>query len=429
MEIRAYFRTLQKNACLEPVPPCFGPAAAVGGKILNNRPLLRRALKTTALLAVSLIGVVLTGATDLHAQNSAELSAVYGRGVHAYFANQSDQAEQQFTQVIQAGSSDPRVFYFRAMTRLRMGRQHEAANDMRIGADYEARNPGSMGSISKALERVQGHSRRKLEQFRRQARLDRVQLRRHQSHARYETLQRREPRILRKEVKVPLGQLLNPPAKIANPVDILSNPPSPPTISPEPSQEEPADSGEDLFDGLLVPSQSIENSQNQPALSTPGEQAEPDFFNDVPTDASKPAPDFEPSVDFATPALAPTDKVESGKLLGILGRVVSRAMPWSNIQLPLKGPMGGFTEEGASADTFEFGPVDEASFPNDLPLSSEPPAESPADTADLFEDDLFGPSDSQPQSSPPANNSTKDSPSSETEEIPEEEEGGLFDGF
>ena len=34
-----------------------------------------------------------------------ELSAVYGRGVHAYFANQTSQADQLLSEVIEAGSS------------------------------------------------------------------------------------------------------------------------------------------------------------------------------------------------------------------------------------------------------------------------------------------------------------------------------------
>ena len=86
-------------------------------------------------------------------QQSSELSLLYGRGVHSYFANQTSQAEQQFTAVIDAGSTDPRVYYFRGMARLRMGLQEEAQNDMHAGAIFEARRPGDRVTISKSLQR------------------------------------------------------------------------------------------------------------------------------------------------------------------------------------------------------------------------------------------------------------------------------------
>src|SRR5688500_7373763 len=89
------------------------------------------------------------------AQPSSEMTEVYGRGVHAYFGGQSDDAEAQFTQVIDAGSRDPRVFYFRAMSRIRAGRQQEAASDMRIGAAHEAVDPGIGSEVSRALSRIQ----------------------------------------------------------------------------------------------------------------------------------------------------------------------------------------------------------------------------------------------------------------------------------
>ena len=145
------------------------------------------------------------------AQSSSALTAVYGRGVHAYFAGNSTQAEQHFTEVIQAGSSDPRPYYFRAVLRLQQGRQFEAENDMRIGAAYEARNPGVQHAIGRALQRVQGPARRTLEQFRRQAKLDRVQQGRQQNLQRYENLRQRAPNILRQPAAIPLNQPVGPP--------------------------------------------------------------------------------------------------------------------------------------------------------------------------------------------------------------------------
>lgn len=147
----------------------------------------------------------------LYAQNPATLSAAYGRGVHAYFASDTVQAEQLFTDVIQAGSNDPRPYYFRAMLRLRAGRQAEAENDMRLGASLEARNPGEQHAISRSLQRVQGSGRRMLESFRRQARLDRVQQGQQRTLRRYEQLEQRGPAVLHSPAPLPLEQPVQPP--------------------------------------------------------------------------------------------------------------------------------------------------------------------------------------------------------------------------
>ena len=102
---------------------------------------------------------------------SVGMSDVYGRGVHAYFSDQASTADQYLSQVIDAGSTDPRVYYYRAMARLRHGQRYEAIDDMRIGAAYEARDPGAAGNVGQALMRVQGSDRQLLEQYRRDARV------------------------------------------------------------------------------------------------------------------------------------------------------------------------------------------------------------------------------------------------------------------
>lgn len=172
---------------------------------------------STSFLRVSMLCVAIgfaLAATPASAQSSTALTAVYGRGVHAYFAGNTSAAEQYFTEVIQAGSTDPRPYYFRGVLRLRQGRQFEAENDMRIGAAYEARNPGVQNSIGRALQRVQGPSRRTLEKFRRQARLDRVQQGRQRTQLRYEQLERRAPQVLREGTQLPLNQPVQPPRTV-----------------------------------------------------------------------------------------------------------------------------------------------------------------------------------------------------------------------
>ncbi|MBN1851737.1 MAG: hypothetical protein JW829_03405, partial [Pirellulales bacterium] len=97
------------------------------------------------------------------AQDPPEVVELYGNGVHAYFSHQNTKAYDLLTQVIEAGSKDPRAFYFRAMTLLRLGREPEGLLDMQVGATLEAEMTNSAYPVDRSLERIQGRSRRILE--------------------------------------------------------------------------------------------------------------------------------------------------------------------------------------------------------------------------------------------------------------------------
>jgi Tfp pilus assembly protein PilF len=126
-------------------------------------------------LLLSLIGTALSCALSTPSAafardwNAADM--LYSRGVQAYFAGQDDEAEQYLTRAVQSNPNDPRPYYFRAMSRLRRGRDAEARQDMQAGAVVEARAP-SRWAVGSALERVQGRDRLLLEDYRRRARVD-----------------------------------------------------------------------------------------------------------------------------------------------------------------------------------------------------------------------------------------------------------------
>ena len=218
-------------------------------------------------------------ASNVQAQDSAEMAAVYGRGVHAYFGNRLSGAEQLFSQVIQAGSTDPRVFYFRAMTRLRTGRSHEAEEDMKIGAAYEARDPGSRHSIGTALQRVQGQGRRTLERFRREGRLNRVHQRRQQSLLRYEQLEQRAPHVLRNKPPMLQEQSSGPPMHLSVPTTSpleADTAVAAPTNANQPAPEATPTVEEDsLFDD---PAPNTMKASDAPA--EPESDSTDDFFGD-----------------------------------------------------------------------------------------------------------------------------------------------------
>ncbi len=120
------------------------------------------------LFAVSFLGLGL--ASSVSAQDI--LEQYYGNGVHAYFAGQNQRAEDHFNDVINAGSQDPRVHYFRGLTQIQsQGGMIEAGMaNFEQAAQLEISGKTS-GDVSKALSRIQGPTRIAIERIRAKARL------------------------------------------------------------------------------------------------------------------------------------------------------------------------------------------------------------------------------------------------------------------
>src|SRR5208337_4536154 len=109
---------------------------------------------------------VLVSSATLTAQE-AVLGQIYGNGVHAYFAQDYLKAYQQFTSAIDGHSQDPRCFYFRGLTLLKLGRPQDAEIDFQHGAKLESSIDQTRAyNVARSLERVQGSDRSTLEQYR-----------------------------------------------------------------------------------------------------------------------------------------------------------------------------------------------------------------------------------------------------------------------
>ena len=142
----------------------------------------------------------------LSGQQTSELNRLYGQGVNAYFAGRSNEAESNLSQALAIEAEDPRIYYFRALSLLRLGRLDEARGDMMVGASIEARHPQRF-AVGKALERVQGGHRLMLERYRREARSQQVALKPAQPSQRF----RRQPpqaksqdeHVLRRRIVIP----------------------------------------------------------------------------------------------------------------------------------------------------------------------------------------------------------------------------------
>ncbi|QDV61619.1 tetratricopeptide repeat protein [Crateriforma conspicua] len=120
------------------------------------------------------------------------LNTIYGQGVHAYNSHQYDQAYQLFSQAITHGYQDPRAYYFRGFAADAMGRQYEAEADWQAGAELEARGKVN-GDIGRSLSRIQGSARLKLEEIRREARVQQLMLGQARSNQRMNEIQAASP--------------------------------------------------------------------------------------------------------------------------------------------------------------------------------------------------------------------------------------------
>lgn len=151
------------------------------------------------LLATALLVAVASGPSAAQPSvDSVPTLAVYGSGVHSFFAGQLARSYDDLTNAIEAGSSDPRVYYFRGLAALRMGRTDEAEADFSKGAELESDPEKVMVvDVARALERVQGPERMQLERHRTRARVVSQQQSRRARQKRYLDMEEAQEEVLR----------------------------------------------------------------------------------------------------------------------------------------------------------------------------------------------------------------------------------------
>jgi hypothetical protein len=185
-------------------------------------------------LSFALLALV---APKLAAQD-AVLSQFYGRGVHQYFAGDSDRAIANLTSAIDGGTKDPRAYYFRALAEMRMGQSDQAATDLQKGAALESADINQFYPVGKSLERIQGPTRAVIERYRVVARAEAFDRKRTRDATRYEERRRAEAEVLRNPKFAPVA----PPAPSAPPAAELPAEPAAEELfgDDKPAAEEPA---------------------------------------------------------------------------------------------------------------------------------------------------------------------------------------------
>ena len=132
----------------------------------------------------------------LHAQDHL-LDDLYGRGVHAYFSRNYQDAHRLLSDAVTSGSKDPRVYYFRALTDSRLKRPEDATADLKTAAELEFSGDEPV-NVSKALERIQGSERLMIEDVRSKARISIRNAAEARAKIRYENRVKAEAGVLRR---------------------------------------------------------------------------------------------------------------------------------------------------------------------------------------------------------------------------------------
>lgn len=191
------------------------------------------------IVAVTLLHSLSRGA-DAAGVDPLPLAASYGSGVHSYFAGDYDRSYQDLSAAIEGGSTDPRVWYFRGLAALRLGRIDEAEADFTTAAERESRGTGGW-PVARSLERVQGVDRLRLERHRVRARVAALQRDQEAVRRRYSEIEEAAPDVLRRRKPVPQAPAdAGPFEETRSPKGRAEDEPPAPETLPKPEPTEPA---------------------------------------------------------------------------------------------------------------------------------------------------------------------------------------------
>jgi len=208
---------------------------------------MTKSLRLAAAAAVCLAGVLpVDSAQPIVLTEDAAVKRALGTGLHAFFGCDYQQAYDDLTEVVAAGSRDPRALYFRGLAARRMGRIDEAEADFSEAARLEAAAIGQW-PVSQTLERVQGQDRLALERHRIRGRIAGMQAGREAEVRRYSELEttqdtflrRRRPAVPDSDPAAPFGV-----EELNTPRPVIPNPPPGLESEPDAAREDDDPDGE-----------------------------------------------------------------------------------------------------------------------------------------------------------------------------------------
>ena len=304
------------------------------------------------------------------AAQDAVLSQLYGNGVHAYFSQDYVKAHEYFTRAIDGHSQDPRVYYFRGLDLLKLGRPQEADADFKQGAELEsAIDPTRVYNVARALERVQGSDRARLESFRLEARMSVLKKAEEEHTRRYQETVKEQRDFLQQQSAASVKPVESPAESPMGPEGV----PAPKATAPVP--EEPFSTGE--------PGKAPE-AKPEPALPLPGQETPAEKPSAKP-DAVPFAPDSAPAKS-AAPAAGGVKKPEADDPFGAGADAEKPAGPAA----PAKKPAGPTAPARAAGRADPFAPEPNAGKAA-APAAPVAPAKKPDAAKPAGGDDPFAP--------------------------------------
>ena len=135
--------------------------------------------------------------TLLRAADMTLLDAAFGAGVHSYNTGSYSSAFDDLSQAIHGGSTDPRAYYFRGLTQLKLGRELEAQADFRAEPNLKRlMRVGFIKSVE-ALSACKEAGGRRWKNIERKARLVNLNRKMETRSRRYESTMANEQDVLR----------------------------------------------------------------------------------------------------------------------------------------------------------------------------------------------------------------------------------------
>ncbi|RMF38887.1 MAG: hypothetical protein D6753_15080 [Planctomycetota bacterium] len=142
---------------------------ALAGKRAESNRLIWKTLESDGggnlmLRSIAFLALALSGLPAV--AQDATLATLYGEGVHRYFAGDCAGSHEVLSRAVEAGSMDPRVYYFRGLAQECLG--GDGTSDFATAAKLEAEGKFVV-DVGQALQRIQGPVRVKIEKLRREA--------------------------------------------------------------------------------------------------------------------------------------------------------------------------------------------------------------------------------------------------------------------
>ncbi len=97
---------------------------------------------------------------SLRTPNPAEAVRHFAGGLNFYFDRDYLNAEKSFLLAIENDTQDARYFYYLGLSRLAQNKRRDANDDFNQGAMLERLNRPAPAMVSESLERIQGPTRR-----------------------------------------------------------------------------------------------------------------------------------------------------------------------------------------------------------------------------------------------------------------------------